>query len=67
MTRGGKREGAGRKGPPGRTRSLRLPAALWEALEAHAEADGVSVNALAREALGALVGRLAEEKHPARG
>lgn len=49
MARGGKREGAGRPGLPGSTRSLRLPDVLWEAIDAAAEADTMSSNAKARE------------------
>jgi len=37
--------------PETRTRSLRLPVSLWEAVEAQAAEDGTTVNRIVREAL----------------
>lgn len=64
-TRGGKRTGSGRKpGAPQRTRSLKLPAALWDALAQIAEANGSTINACAREAMELYVGAEIEESTP---
>lgn len=53
---------AGRpKGPPHATRSLRLPVALWEAIEAAAERCSVTANAKAREWLETMAGAAQSE------
>lgn len=56
MPRGGKRPGAGRPGQPGgaRTRSIRLPLFLWQALESLAVRRRTTVNDLLREGAEAL-------------
>lgn len=51
----GNRKGKGLK-PKSRTRSLRLPESLWEALEVKASQEGVSVNKVACVALERAIG-----------
>lgn len=46
-----KRPKRAHSGAPSRTRSLRLPSALWDALDAAAAARGISLNAYAWAAL----------------
>jgi hypothetical protein len=43
-----------RTAPPSSTRSLRLPVAVWDALQRKAKAEGVTLNKLACDALTAI-------------